>query len=126
MTETDIEHLLFVYALQNAVKHDSPPKTGTVIGTLLGRHPEFRSSAREIGAIASKVAAEVAGMSSSERRARLEAGYYTHLTQPTQRIELNSPGPGSYKNIKLPRSDRVEICGGSVKYKQKEVHNRTE
>ena len=72
MTETDIEHLLFVYALQNAVKHDSPPKTGTVIGTLLGRHPEFRSSAREIGAIASKVAAEVAGMSSSERRARLE------------------------------------------------------
>ena len=72
MTETDIEHLLFVYALQNAVKHDSPPKTGTVIGTLLGRHPEFRSSAREIGAIASKVVAEVAGMSSSERRARLE------------------------------------------------------
>lgn len=37
---TDIEHLLFIYALQNAVKHDSAPKSGAVIGAVLGNHPE--------------------------------------------------------------------------------------
>jgi glutamyl-tRNA synthetase len=70
--ETDLERLLFIYALQNAVKHDSTPKSGTVIGTLLGKHPEFKGRAREIGPIAQKVIAEVEAMSPAERRNRLE------------------------------------------------------
>ncbi|MDD3070807.1 MAG: glutamate--tRNA ligase, partial [Methanoculleus horonobensis] len=69
----DIEHLLFIYALQNAVKHDSAPKSGTVIGTVLGKHPEFRSRARELGPLAGKAVAEVAQMSAAERKSRLEA-----------------------------------------------------
>jgi len=70
--ETDIERLLFIYALQNAVKHDSAPKSGTVIGTVLGKHPEFRSRAKELGPLAGKAIAEVAAMSAAERRSRLE------------------------------------------------------
>jgi glutamyl-tRNA synthetase len=70
--ESDLEQLLFCYALQNAVKHDSTPKSGTVIGTVLGKHPEFRSRAREIGPLAQKVIAEVAALSPAERRSRLE------------------------------------------------------
>src|SRR5690606_7318753 len=58
--ENDIERLLFIYALQNAVKHNSAPKSGTVIGTVLGKHPEFRSRAREIGPLAGKAVAQVA------------------------------------------------------------------
>ncbi len=70
--ETDIERLLFIYALQNAVKHDSaPPKSGTVIGTVLGKHPEFRSRAKELGPLAGKAIAEVAAMSAAERKSRL-------------------------------------------------------
>lgn len=69
--DADVEHLLFIYALQNAVKHDAAPKSGTVIGTVLGKHPEFRSRARELGPLAAKAIAEVAAMSRSERKDRL-------------------------------------------------------
>ena len=69
--ESDLEHLLFIHALANAVKHDSTPKSGTVIGTVLGKHPEFRSRAREIGPLAAKVIAEVAAMSRIDRKNRL-------------------------------------------------------
>jgi glutamyl-tRNA synthetase len=70
--DADIEHLLFIYALQNAVKHDSTPKSGAVIGTVLGKHPEFRSRARELGPLAGKVIAKVAAMSQAERKSLLE------------------------------------------------------
>jgi len=68
---TDLEHLLFIYALQNAVKHNSAPKSGAVIGTVLGKHPEFRSRVREIGPLAQRVIAEVAAMTGPERKSRL-------------------------------------------------------
>ncbi|MDV2482668.1 glutamate--tRNA ligase [Methanoculleus sp. Wushi-C6] len=70
--DADLEHLLLIYALQNAVKHDAAPKSGTVIGTVLGKHPEFRSRARELGPLAGKAIAEVAAMSQAERKNRLE------------------------------------------------------
>lgn len=79
---TDLENLLFVYALQNAVKHDSAPKSGAIIGTLLGKHPEFRSRARELGPIAGKAVTRVAALSTSERRRVLEE------TAPELLIEL--------------------------------------
>jgi glutamyl-tRNA synthetase len=70
--DNSLEDLLYIYALQNAVKHESAPKSGTVIGTVLGKHPEFRSRARELGPIAGKVIAEVAAMTPAERKSRLE------------------------------------------------------
>ncbi|MCK9277190.1 MAG: glutamate--tRNA ligase [Methanoculleus sp.] len=69
--DADLEHLLFIYALQNAVKHDGTPKSGTVLGTVLGKHPEFRSRAREIGPLAEKAIAEVAAMSRPDRKSLL-------------------------------------------------------
>ncbi len=68
----DLKQLLFIYALQNAVKHHSAPKSGTVIGTVLGRHPEFRSRAKEIAPLAEEVVAEVAAIPPAERRSRLD------------------------------------------------------
>ena len=69
--DADLERLLFIYALQNAVKHDGIPKSGTVLGTVLGKHPEFRSRAREIGPLAEKAIAEVAAMSRPDRKSLL-------------------------------------------------------
>ena len=69
--DADIEHLLLIYALQNAVKYGDTPKSGTVIGTVLGKHPEFRSRAREVGPLAAKVIAKVAAMSQQERKSLL-------------------------------------------------------
>src|SRR5690606_32876570 len=70
--DADLEYLLFIYALQNAVKHNSAPKSGAVIGTVLGKHPEFRSRVKEIGPLAGKVVAKVAAMDGPERTSLLE------------------------------------------------------
>jgi glutamyl-tRNA synthetase len=68
----ELEATIRKYALQNAVKHDAAPKSGTVIGTVLGKHPEYRSRARELGPLAGKAIAEVAAMTPAERKNRLE------------------------------------------------------
>ncbi|MGC9435971.1 MAG: glutamate--tRNA ligase [Methanomicrobiales archaeon] len=69
----DPEELLFLYALQNAVRHGSAPQVGTVIGAVMGSHPELRTRAREVASAAPAVVAEVAAMEPGEREARLRA-----------------------------------------------------
>lgn len=69
--DEDPGHLLFIYALQNAVKHGGTPKSGAVIGVMLGKHPEFRSRARDIGPLAEDAIAKVAAISPAERKSLL-------------------------------------------------------
>ncbi|MDN7024183.1 glutamate--tRNA ligase [Methanoculleus sp. FWC-SCC1] len=100
--DAEIRRLLFIYALQNAVKHSSTPKSGTVIGTVLGKHPEYRSRAREIGPLAQEVVAEVAGMDADERRAMLadlapEA--LEELTETRERVRELPALPGAENGV---------------------------
>jgi glutamyl-tRNA synthetase len=44
MAGDDPKELLFLCALQNAVKHGGVPQAGAVIGMVMGAHPELRSS----------------------------------------------------------------------------------
>jgi glutamyl-tRNA synthetase len=67
----DLREALFIFALQNAVKHKSLPKPGTVIGMVMGRYPEFRDRAREVSSLMPSIIDEVASLSSEEREARL-------------------------------------------------------
>jgi glutamyl-tRNA synthetase len=67
----DPRSLLFSYALQNAVQHQNVPKAGTVLGTLMGKHPELRSRAKEMSGILKEVLDDVASLSPEERRSRL-------------------------------------------------------
>jgi glutamyl-tRNA synthetase len=67
----DPRSLLFIYALQNAVHHQNVPKAGTVLGTLMGKHPELRSRAKEMSGILKEVLDEVAVLSPEEREKRL-------------------------------------------------------
>jgi glutamyl-tRNA synthetase len=67
----DLRDTLFLFALQNAVRHKSLPKAGTVIGMVMGRHPEFRDRAKEVSALMPGVIGEVAALSPGEREARL-------------------------------------------------------
>ena len=69
--DTDPKNALFIFALQNAVKHNSLPKSGTVIGMVMGKYPEFRSRAQEIALLAKEVLAEVELLSPEERRKKL-------------------------------------------------------
>ncbi len=65
--------LLYVYALQNAVKYGDLPKGGTVLGKLLGEHPEYRASARELRSVVDAVIAEVGALAPEDRISRLRA-----------------------------------------------------
>ncbi|MDD1712236.1 MAG: glutamate--tRNA ligase [Methanoregulaceae archaeon] len=70
--DPDLRRILFVPALQNAVKYQSLPKAGTVLGMVMGTHPELRSRAREVKEVLDAVLAEVGAMSVEEREAMLK------------------------------------------------------
>ena len=72
MDGSDPKHLLFLCALQNAVKHGGVPQAGAVIGMVMGAHPELRSRAKEVSPLAREAIADVASLSSEERVARLK------------------------------------------------------
>jgi glutamyl-tRNA synthetase len=67
----DLREALFIFALQNAVKHRNLPKPGTVIGMVMGRYPEFRDRAREVSLLMPAVLDEVAVLSPEDRETRL-------------------------------------------------------
>ncbi|MDD1705759.1 MAG: glutamate--tRNA ligase [Methanoregulaceae archaeon] len=71
--EQDLREALFIFALQNAVKHSSLPKAGTVIGMVMGKYPHFRSRSKEVSVLMDEVLAEVAALSPEEREERLFA-----------------------------------------------------
>jgi glutamyl-tRNA synthetase len=72
MSGDNPKELLFVCALQNAVKHGGVPQSGAVIGMIMGGHPELRSRAKEVSALAKEAIAEVAALSPDERVAALK------------------------------------------------------
>jgi glutamyl-tRNA synthetase len=67
----ELHDALFIFALQNAVKHKSLPKAGTVIGMVMGRYPEFRDRAREVSVLMPGILDDVASLSPEERESRL-------------------------------------------------------
>jgi glutamyl-tRNA synthetase len=73
MTGEDPKGLLFLCALQNAIKHGGIPQTGAVVGMLMGAHPELRSRAEEVAALAKEAIAGVAALAPEERVLKLQA-----------------------------------------------------
>ena len=72
MVVDDPKELLFLCALQNAVKHGGVPQAGAVIGMVMGAHPELRSRAKEVSGLAKEAIADVAALSPDERVAMLK------------------------------------------------------
>jgi glutamyl-tRNA synthetase len=58
-------------ALFNALKHDSDPQVGAIMGPLMGENPEFREHGDEIPEVIGPVVGRIGGMSTEERRERL-------------------------------------------------------
>ncbi|ADN35538.1 glutamyl-tRNA synthetase [Methanolacinia petrolearia DSM 11571] len=67
----DPKQFFYIHALENAVEHENVPKAGAVLGLLMGKHPEFRSRAKEMSAILNEVLQEIDGMTPAERREKL-------------------------------------------------------
>src|SRR6056297_2995134 len=59
------------HALFNALKHDSDPDVGAIMGPLMGENPDFRQHGDEIPGVVAPVAADVSGTDDDERRERL-------------------------------------------------------
>ncbi|WP_281194301.1 glutamate--tRNA ligase [Halorubrum sp. F4] len=59
-------------ALFNALKHDSDPDVGAIMGPLMGENPEFRPHGDEIPGVLAPIVSEVGRMDEAERRERLE------------------------------------------------------
>jgi glutamyl-tRNA synthetase len=72
MAGDNIQETLFLCALQNAVKHGGVPQAGAVVGMVMGGHPELRSRAKEVSALAKEAVAGVALLSHDERVAMLK------------------------------------------------------
>ncbi len=73
MAGDDPKEILFLCALQNSVKHGGVPQAGAVIGMVMGGHPELRSRAKEVSALAKEAIADVAKLSAEERVATLQS-----------------------------------------------------
>ena len=73
MSDTNIHDDIYLFALQNAVKHKSVPKAGAILGSVMGAHPELRPKAKEINAMLPAILAEVEAMTVEEREAKLTA-----------------------------------------------------
>ncbi len=69
----DLAERLLAHALENAVRHQSTPRAGAIIGAVMGRYPELRTRAQEAKALINEVIAEVDALSPEEREARLAA-----------------------------------------------------
>jgi glutamyl-tRNA synthetase len=59
-------------ALFNALKHDSDPQVGAIMGPLMGENPEFREHGDEIPEVIGPVVGRIGSMSTDERRERLD------------------------------------------------------
>ena len=56
------------HALINAVKHESDPEVGAIMGPLMGDHPEFREHGDEVPGVVAGVVSEVSDMAADDRR----------------------------------------------------------
>ena len=72
MVIDDPKEILFLCALQNAVKHGGVPQAGAVIGMVMGAHPELRSRAKEVSGLAKEAIADVAALSPEARISTLQ------------------------------------------------------
>jgi glutamyl-tRNA synthetase len=72
MAGEDPRDILFLCALQNAVRHGGVPQAGAVVGMVMGAHPEFRPRAKEVAALAKEAIADVAALSSEARVKKLQ------------------------------------------------------
>jgi glutamyl-tRNA synthetase len=90
----DPKTALFIFALQNAVKHNNIPKSGTVIGMVMGKYPDLKPRAREVAGLAKEVLTEVEALTPEERRSKLEEmapGLIAEMDSPKQHVHVLPP-----------------------------------
>ena len=72
MLADDVLKDIRAYALKNAVKFDGKASGGAVMGKVLGKHPELRDKAADVGRAMGKILKEVNAMSVEDQLADLQ------------------------------------------------------
>jgi glutamyl-tRNA synthetase len=72
MDADDIREVLFLCALQNAVKHGGVPQSGAVIGMVMSSRPDLRGRVKEVSGLVKEAIADVAALSTEERITKLQ------------------------------------------------------
>ncbi|MDY6765490.1 MAG: glutamate--tRNA ligase [Halobacteria archaeon] len=72
MENEEVRELAEKYALQNAVKYESDAETGSVMGKLMGEHPELRERGDEVAGVVNEAVRSVNSLSVEERKNRLD------------------------------------------------------
>jgi glutamyl-tRNA synthetase len=102
MAGDDPKELLFLCALQNAVKHGGVPQPGAVIGMVMGSHPELRSRAKEVSRLAKEAIADVAKLSVEERVSTLQSrapGMFAALSEKHEKKKELPDLEGAEKGV---------------------------
>ena len=60
------------YGLANAIQHGGSANPGPIIGMIVGKNPDLKSRAKEVGQIVGKVMAEINSMSPEDQVKALE------------------------------------------------------
>ncbi len=68
----DIEDMARKFGLNNALQHGGSANAGPIIGMILGKNPDLKKQAKEVGQIVGKVLAEINKMSAEEQQKALE------------------------------------------------------
>jgi len=90
-------------ALFNALKHDSDAQVGPLMGPLMGENPEFREHGDEIAGVVAPVVERVNGLSTAEKRERLEE------LDPEAAAELDAEEESEERVLpELPNADAYE------------------
>ena len=91
-------------ALFNALKHDSDPDVGAIMGPLMGENPDFRPHGDEIPGVLAPIVAEVGRMDETERRERLGE------LAPERLVELDADDEGDEHVLPdLPNAEAGEV-----------------
>ncbi|WP_321506122.1 glutamate--tRNA ligase [uncultured Methanoregula sp.] len=102
MAGEDPKELLFLCALQNAVRHGGVPQAGAVIGMVMGAHPELRSRAKEVSALAKEAIADVAALSPEARVTTLQErapGMFAALSEKHEHKKVLPDLEGSQNGV---------------------------
>ncbi|MHA1732607.1 MAG: glutamate--tRNA ligase [Promethearchaeota archaeon] len=71
-TSDDLDQLIFVECLRNAVQYGGKANTKAIMGKILGQRADLRPRAREVGILVDKTVRRVNSMSLEEQRSELE------------------------------------------------------
>ncbi|MHA1698483.1 MAG: glutamate--tRNA ligase [Promethearchaeota archaeon] len=98
----DITTLIKKITLVNAIKYKGKAKVGSVMNTIMGKHPEFRSRAREIKNLVQDKVDEINKMSLEEiENALVSLGFSKESLNAKKKEEKTLPKlPGLDENIK--------------------------